>query len=159
MFGRKKKKSLELLSPVTGKIIPISEIDDPVFKEKVLGDGVALLPEEDDFYAPCDGTIIQVAQTFHAICLQSEDGLELLLHLGMDTVQLEGKGFTCHVKENQKVKAGDKLVTMDRAFVTEKGLEIASPFIITNLDAVTELQPIIGDAVHGKTPVMSYQNA
>lgn len=155
MFGKKKKK-YELVSPVTGRAIPITEIDDPVFKDKVLGDGVALIPVEDDIYAPCNGKIVQVAHTYHAICIESEDGLELLLHLGMDTVKLEGEGFTCHVKTDQSISKGDKLITMNRAFVQEKGYKIDSPFIITNLDAVKDLEFVTGDVVHGESPVMKY---
>lgn len=156
MFGRKKNKSIAVMAPVTGKTIPITEVEDQVFSDKILGDGVAMVPQDDNFYAPCDGTVVQVAHTYHAICIETNDGLELLLHLGMDTVQLEGEGFTAHVKTGQKVKAGDKLVTMDRAFVEEKGFTCVSPFIVTNLDSVKDVSFFTGSTIHGETKVIEY---
>lgn len=155
MFGRKKKSTL--VSPVTGKAVDITQIEDPVFSEKVLGDGVALIPEDDDFYAPCDGKIVQIAHTYHAICIECADGAELLLHLGMDTVKLEGEGFTCHVEVGQTVSKGDKLVTMDRKFVEEKGYSCTSPCIITNMDSVKNMEFFTGDVVHGETTILFYQ--
>ncbi len=155
MFGRKKKSTV-VVAPVTGKAIPITEVEDQVFRDKILGDGVALVPEEDDFVAPCSGTVVQVAHTGHAICIESDDGLEILLHLGMDTVQLEGEGFVNHVKTGQHVNAGDKLVTMDRAFVTGKGYQIVSPCIVTNLDAVKDISFQTGAVTHGETVIMQY---
>lgn len=155
MFGRKKKKPV-VVAPVTGKAISITEVEDQVFRDKILGDGVALVPEEDDFYAPCSGTVVQVAHTYHAICIESDDGLEILLHLGMDTVQLEGEGFTCHVKAGQHVNVGDKLVTMDRAFVAQKGYRTVSPCIVTNLDSVKDISFLTGPMIHGETTMMEY---
>lgn len=155
MFGRKKQTPV-IVAPVTGKAIPITEVKDEVFRDKILGDGVAMIPEDDTFYAPCSGTIVQIAHTYHAVCLESDNGVEILLHLGMDTVQLDGEGFTCHVKPGQHVKAGDKLITMDRAFVTEKGYQIVSPCIVTNLDAVKDLSFLTGETTHGETPIMKY---
>ncbi len=155
MFGRKKKAVI--VSPVTGKAVDITQIKDPVFNEKVLGDGVALIPSEDDFYAPCDGKIVQVAHTYHAICIESTDGAELLLHLGMDTVKLDGEGFECHVKVGQMVSKGEKLVTMNRKLVEEKGYSCDSPCIITNMDAIKNLECATGDVVHGETVILSYQ--
>lgn len=152
-----KKKKMKMVAPVTGKAVAITEVEDPVFKEKVLGDGVAILPEEDDFYAPCSGKIVQIAHTYHAICIESDDGVELLIHLGMDTVELEGEGFTCYVKTGDHVNAGDKLITMDRSFVQEKGYKTDTPCIITNMDAVKNAEFLTGEVVHGETDIIVYQ--
>lgn len=156
MFKGKNKKA-EIVSPVTGKAVPVSEIEDPVFKEKVMGDGVAVTPATNEIFAPCNGTVVQIAHTFHAICFESEDGMEILLHLGMDTVKLNGEGFQCHVEVGQKVKKGDKIMDMDIKLIQEKGYSINSPCIILNMDAAKEFEIVTGDVVHGETTIITYK--
>ena len=109
MLNFLKGKQLEIAAPLTGKVIPVTEVPDPVFAEKVLGDGIAVDPTEGTVYSPVDGTIFQIAHTFHAMGIESDDGLEILVHLGIDTVKLEGKGFQSFVEVGQKVKKGDKI--------------------------------------------------
>lgn len=104
MLNFLKGKQLEIAAPLTGKVIPVTEVPDPVFAEKVLGDGIAVDPTEGTVYSPVDGTIFQIAHTFHAMGIESDDGLEILVHLGIDTVKLEGKGFQSFVEVGQKVK-------------------------------------------------------
>ena len=106
MLNFLKGKQLEIAAPLTGKVIPVTEVPDPVFAEKVLGDGIAVDPTEGTVYSPVDGTIFQIAHTFHAMGIESDDGLEILVHLGIDTVKLEGKGFQSFVEVGQKVKKG-----------------------------------------------------
>ena len=109
MLNFLKGKQLEIAAPLTGKVIPVTEVPDPVFAEKVLGDGIAVDPTEGTVYSPVDGTIFQIAHTFHAMGIESDDGLEILVHLGIDTVKLEGTGFQSFVEVGQKVKKGDKI--------------------------------------------------
>ncbi|MFR9189673.1 MAG: PTS glucose transporter subunit IIA [Anaerotruncus massiliensis (ex Togo et al. 2019)] len=127
MLNFLKGKQLEIAAPLTGKVIPVTEVPDPVFAEKVLGDGIAVDPTEGTVYSPVDGTIFQIAHTFHAMGIESDDGLEILVHLGIDTVKLEGKGFQSFVEVGQKVKKGDKIMEMDISFIREQGLPRCPP--------------------------------
>lgn len=154
-----KKPELELLSPLAGEILPVEQCPDPVFAGKVLGDGIAVTPTDGKVYAPIDGTVVQVAHTCHAFCIVSSDGLELLIHLGMDTVKLEGKGFTPHVQVGQKVKKGDLVMEMDLDFITSQGVRTDSPCIITNMDAIKSMSIKSGQAEGGKTVALTYRLA
>ena len=153
----KGKQPPALAAPLSGRVIPIDEVPDPVFAQQVLGDGVGIVPSDGALLAPADGTVIQVAETLHAVGIETADGLELLIHLGIDTVKLGGEGFRCLVKEGQKVKKGERLLEMDLAFLRGKGFDTTSPFIITNPDRVASLQPLVGEAVAGETTVLRYK--
>ena len=155
MFGIKKKN--RLVSPQNGECIPIEQVPDPVFAEKILGDGIAIKPSDNNVYSPCDGTIVQIAHTFHALGIESDDGLEILVHLGINTVELKGEGFTCFVKVGQHVKSGDKLMEMDCSFVESKGLSTISPCLITNMDSVTNYDCHCGKVKAGETAIITYK--
>ena len=157
MLNFLKGKQLEIAAPLTGKVIPVTEVPDPVFAEKVLGDGIAVDPTEGTVYSPVDGTIFQIAHTFHAMGIESDDGLEILVHLGIDTVKLEGKGFQSVVEVGQKVKKGDKILEMDIGFIREQGLSPMSPCIITNLDAIKSMTACPGPAEGGRTAAITYK--
>ena len=157
MLNFLKGKQLEIAAPLTGKVIPVTEVPDPVFAEKVLGDGIAVDPTEGTVYSPVDGTIFQIAHTFHAMGIESDDGLEILVHLGIDTVKLEGKGFQSFVEVGQKVKKGDKIMEMDIGFIREQGLSPMSPCIITNLDAIKSMTACPGPAEGGRTAANTYK--
>ena len=157
MLNFLKGKQLEIAAPLTGKVIPVTEVPDPVFAEKVLGDGIAVDPTEGTVYSPVDGTIFQIAHTFHAMGIESDDGLEILVHLGIDTVKLEGKGFQSFVEVGQKVKKGDKIMEMDIGFIREQGLSPMSPCIITNLDAIKSMTACPGPAEGGRTAAITYK--
>lgn len=132
-----KKSSIaktSILSPLKGKILELSEVNDSVFSSGILGDGIAIIPEEDDLYSPIDGEITALFPTGHAIGLTTTSGVEILIHVGMDTVQLDGKGFKAVVKVGDQVKKGQKLLTFDRKFIEEKGFELVTPIVITNTD-------------------------
>ncbi|HHA4397557.1 TPA: glucose PTS transporter subunit IIA [Enterococcus faecium] len=120
------------LSPLKGKIIALSEVKDAAFSSGVLGDGVAILPEEDVLYSPTDAEITALFPTGHAIGLTTVSGLEILIHVGMDTVQLKGKGFKPVVKVGDKVKKGQELLFFDREFIEKEGYDIITPIVITN---------------------------
>ncbi|MVB11800.1 PTS system glucose-specific EIIA component [Caprobacter fermentans] len=156
LFGTRFRK-LKMMAPLSGKVVPITEAPDSVFSNKVLGDGVAVIPSSGKVLSPVSGTIVQIAHSLHAICLEGDDGAEILIHLGIDTVSLEGKGFTCCVREGQHVVAGEELMEMDLELIKTKGLSTVSPCIITNLDRMKDLSMKYGDAVAGETVVMTYK--
>lgn len=157
MLNFSKGKQKALVSPVDGICKSVSECSDPVFSEKTLGDGVILIPNQKEIFSPCDGTVVQVAHTFHAVCFESSDGLEILLHIGIDTVRLDGEGFKCLVKVGDTVSAGQKIMEVDFDFLKEKGYKIESPFIITNMDKLKKSNIITGDVVHGETAILEYK--
>lgn len=122
----------EIKSPLSGKVIALSEIDDPVFSGGAMGNGIAIEPTDNKVYAPFDGEIEFIAESKHAIGLKSEDGVELLIHVGMDTVQMDGKGFDVKVKANEKVKAGELLLEFDKEAIQKAGYSLITPVVITN---------------------------
>lgn len=128
------RKSITVYSPCKGKIIELSRVKDDVFSQKILGDGCAVEPEDDNLYSPCDGKIDTVFDTKHAVNIISENGAEILLHVGIDTVKLNGKHFESFVKDGQRVKKGDLLLTFDREKILEEGYPVTIPVIICNSD-------------------------
>ncbi len=123
----------EFYSPVKGVVAPITEINEPAFADKMMGDGVFIVPEDNKIYAPCDCEVAFVFPTKHAIGLKTESGMEALIHVGLDTVSLDGKGFDVKVKDGDMVKKGDLLMEVDLAYIKEHAAGIETPFIITNL--------------------------
>lgn len=126
-------------APFMGKVIPLAEVPDAVFSSGAMGQGLAIEPSGNKVYAPFDGTVVMVAPTKHAIGLRSESGIELLVHVGLDTVTLDGKPFTLHVKDGDKIKKGDLLSSFDKEFIQNKGLKTITPIIITNSHAYKEI--------------------
>ena len=124
---------------LTGKIVPLEEVEDEAFSTKVLGDGVAIEPDEGKLYAPCDGTIDTVFDTKHAVNMVSTDGAEILMHIGLDTVKLNGQYFETHVQENAHVKKGDLLVTFDIEQIKKAGYKVTTPMVICNSDDYSNL--------------------
>ena len=119
-----------LLAPLNGKVIPLDQVQDDVFSQKVLGDGVAIQPENGKLYSPVDGEISSIAETLHAYGFSTEDGLEILIHVGLDTVTLKGEGFKPCVQEGDKVKAGDLIAEIDLDFIASKGISTVTPVVI-----------------------------
>ncbi|QBQ07331.1 PTS system, glucose-specific IIA component [Spiroplasma gladiatoris] len=126
-----KNKNLEVFAPVDGEIIELSSVEDEVFAEGMLGDGLAFVPANGDFYAPIDGKLVTVFPSGHAYGIANKNGVEILLHIGIDTVSLEGKGFDVKVKQDQSVKVGDLLVNVDLKEVASKVPSIQTPLIFT----------------------------
>lgn len=116
----KERNTLSVIAPISGKVVPISEVPDPVFSEKVLGDGIAIIPENGKIYSPVNGEITSVVDSKHAYGFSSDDGLDVLIHFGLETVALKGEGFTSHVKEGDKVKIGDLVAEVDINLLKEK---------------------------------------
>lgn len=131
MFGFYSHKELTIYAPVAGKVIDITEVSDPVFAQKVMGDGVAIEPEENQIVAPFDGTVRMLAETRHAIALSKRD-FEVLIHVGLDTVALNGEGFTSHVAIGDFVKKGTVLLSFDSKYIKGKGKSLITPVVIMN---------------------------
>lgn len=126
-------------SPVQGSVSAISECSDPVFNSKAMGDGVVCFPKDSIITAPVSGEVMMIFPTKHAIGLKAEDGTELLIHMGLNTVTLEGKPFTLYVKENDRVQAGQQIACMDLQMIEENGLSTETPVVITSGQAIEEL--------------------
>lgn len=152
------KKSFKLVAPIDGKVVELSEVPDPVFAEKMAGDGVAIESTGDVIVAPCDGVLSMIFKTNHAFGLTMDNGTELLVHIGIDTVALEGKGFERVASEGQSVKAGDPVVKINREEILEKGYSLITPVLVTNMDNVKELNGNIGAEVKaGYDEILSFK--
>lgn len=156
LFGKKAKET-KLYAPIKGEAVLLENIEDPMFSQKVLGDGIAIKPAEGKVYSPADGTVSMIADTRHAIGINTADGLELLIHIGMDTVALNGEGYTPKVEAGASVKKGDLLMEFDMDFITGKGYSCVTPVIITNMDDIKSLTPHPGQAVPGESVVVDYE--
>lgn len=138
--GKVQKESL--IAPLKGAIIPLDQVTDAAFSQGIMGHGVAINPVEGKVFAPCDGTVLTVFPTKHAIGLISDSGSEILIHIGMDTVRLNGEYFEAHVEKNQKVKKGDLLISFDLEAIKEKGYSLETPIIITNTNDYLDIIPM-----------------
>ena len=143
-------KSEVLCAPVKGKVIPIEEVGDPTFAEKILGDGAAIIPDTGLIVSPSDATVDTVFDTNHAISLATDDGAELLIHVGIDTVKLSGKHFKAMVKNGDKVKAGQPLIEFDIDKIKEAGYDTTTSIIVTNHKEYAGIDIYSGAAVEKK---------
>lgn len=131
---------MTLHAPMKGKVVPLEEVPDPVFSQKVIGDGFAIIPSSGLVCSPCKGRLIQIFPTNHAIMIESSEGLELIIHLGIDTVELKGKGFKRLVEPDRIVGVGQPLVEMDLKYITNQNKPIISPVIITGTEQVSHME-------------------
>ncbi|TCN23151.1 PTS sugar transporter subunit IIA [Mesobacillus foraminis] len=141
LFGKKEEpvKTIQLNAPLSGTAVPLERVPDPVFAEKMMGDGLAIEPSEGLVVSPVDGEIMQVFPTKHAIGIRAKNGAEILIHIGLETVSLNGEGFQTYISEGDKVKTGDKLVAFDMEIIKEKAKSTVTPIIITNTDQAASL--------------------
>lgn len=130
----KKETAHVLASPLSGTVVPLESLSDPVFAGKVLGDGIAVEPDEGRLCSPADGVVETLMDTGHAVCITTDEGAEVLLHVGRDTVSLNGKYFTIHVKEGDQVRRGQLLLEFDIAGIRAAGFELATPVVLSNSD-------------------------
>ena len=154
MSSEKEKSQSVVYAPLTGKAVPLEQVPDPVFSEKVLGDGVAIIPEDGRIVSPVDGQIESVAETGHAYGFSTEDGLELLVHVGLETVSLKGECFKVHVKERDQVKKGDLVAEVDLAYLAEKNINPITPVLICSDIDDQDLKCAEGGVEAGKTAVL-----
>lgn len=155
-FFLRGKENKELVAFISGRVIPIEDVKDGVFSEKMLGDGLAIEPTENVIISPCDGVISSVMEdSKHAVGITAKNGVEILIHEGLDTVSLEGKGFHLFVKQGQKVKKGDRLIQFDENLLNERNLVKTCIMVITNSQEYPEVKIHTGmDAVAGETVIV-----
>lgn len=127
-------ETAEVVSPLAGQVKPLSQATDPVFSSGVMGQGVVIEPSQGELVSPVNGTVTVLFPTMHAVGMVSEEGVEMLMHIGMDTVSLDGKGFEAHVAQGDKVTVGQKLISFDMDIIKKAGLVTETPVIITNQD-------------------------
>ena len=150
MFGKLKNlfssSGIAVAAPVSGTVVPLSEVPDPTFAQGILGPGAAVQPSEGRIVAPANGTVDMMFDTGHAVSMTTAEGAELLIHVGIDTVQLEGKHYKACCKAGQQVKKGDVLIEFDPAAIKAEGYQIVTPILVCNPDAFT-VEPAANGAV------------
>ena len=157
LHGLVSDDGIRVYAPVSGKILPIEDVPDVVFSERIAGDGIAIKPEGDKLVAPFDGTIVQVFETNHAFAIRSEKNIEVLVHFGIDTVDLRGKGFKRLAESGQKVHKGDPIIGFNLKELESSAHSTVTPVVISNMGEleIDRLNKADGDAVAGETAVLS----
>ncbi len=147
-FFKKKENKFILGAPAKGKAVPLKAVSDPTFAEEMLGKGMAVIPSEGKIYAPADGEIGMVFDTLHAVSMTAADsGAEILIHVGIDTVQMNGDGFTGHVKAGDQVKKGQLLLEVDLEKVKAAGYDTVTQMLVCNTPDYTSVEGITGSDV------------
>ena len=139
MFGFLKRKVRDVYAPVDGQVVTLESVDDEVFSQKLVGDGMAVIPMSNIFTAPIDGVVTKIFTTNHAYSIKSNQDLEVMVHIGLETVALEGKGFTRIANEGDEVKAGDSIIEVDLAYIKEHAKDIITPIIILDESDVMQI--------------------
>lgn len=152
IFG---KKLDELGAPVAGEAVASSEVNDPTFAEEMLGKGMAIRPSSGRVVAPCDATVDMMFETGHAVSLTTENGVELLIHVGIDTVNLQGKHYTVHCQAGDKVKKGQLLIEFDKDAITAEGYDTITPVVVCNSDDFATFKTAVGKTVAEGDTVIS----
>ena len=148
---KKDTGTIEIVAPLSGEIVNIEDVPDVVFAEKIVGDGIAI---KNKMVAPVDGTIGKIFETNHAFSIESDSGIELFVHFGIDTVELKGEGFKRIAEEGQRVKVGDPVIEFDLPLLEEKAKSTLTPVVISNMDEIKELIKLSGSVTVGETPVI-----
>jgi len=146
---------IQILSPLTGTAVPLEDVPDPVFSQKIIGDGIAVLPRDGRLVSPVDGEVVSVADTLHAYGLRSDEGIEVMVHFGLETVSLKGEFFTCHVKPGDKVKAGGLLAEADLKGLEEKQVNTITPVLICGGMEGRSMNAALGPVTAGKDAVIT----
>ena len=156
MFGflKSKEKNKIISSPVKGELIQLKKVNDPTFAEEILGKGFAVIPQNGSVAAPADGLVNLVFETKHAISMTTTFGAELLIHVGIDTVNLKGEFFKSFVSENQSVKKGDLLLEFDIKAIQDAGYDVTTPVVVCNSDDFSEIDIIEEKEVEQNEEVM-----
>ena len=145
---------IQLVAPLSGHLLPIETIPDPVFAQKMVGDGVSIDPVSQSLVSPCDGTVTQIHSAGHAVTITTAEGVEVLMHIGLDTVMLKGQGFTPRVKTGQTVTRGDVLIDFDADYIATHARSLLTQIVITNMSLVSSLQTHTGEVVAGQDPIL-----
>ena len=137
MFGLFKAKKENIVSPVDGDVVELEDVPDEVFSTKLAGDGLAIIPRSNTFVAPVSGVVTKIFSTNHAFSIQTKSGLEVLVHIGLDTVELKGEGFKRLVEEGEKVSSGKPIIFADIEFIKAQGKDIVTPIILNHKKSIT----------------------
>lgn len=129
---KNKKESCDIYSPIKGIVDKIENVNDKMFADKLLGDGISLILEDEMIYAPCNGVVSMIAITKHAIGLKSEVGADILIHVGLETCNLKGEGFEVLVNEGEKVKTGDRILRVNKSLFNKNEIDLTTPMVVTN---------------------------
>lgn len=149
-------KSGIIYSPLKGTVVPLAEVADPVFSQKILGEGIAIEPQDGVLYAPVNGIIAALFPTNHAVGIMGDDGAEILLHIGIDTVDLNGEGFTAHVKQGDRVEAGQKLVSFQADVIKSHGFSATTMIVISNYQSLGEMKILEAGQVSPMQPLIEF---
>ena len=152
-LGGAEKK--EILAPVSGKVIPMSQVADPTFSQEILGKGVAVIPSEGRIVAPASGEVVVMFETKHAVSIKADNGAELIVHIGLDTVNLKGEYFEAHVKQGDRVQAGDLLITADLEQIRAAGYDVITPVLICNTPDFPDMVCHTGMQVKPADPIIT----
>ncbi|CAL4318305.1 PTS system glucose-specific EIIA component [Buchnera aphidicola (Thelaxes suberi)] len=145
---------INIVAPLSGSIINIESVPDTVFAEKIVGDGIAIIPSNNEMVAPIDGEINKIPDTLHAFSIKSKEGIELFVHFGIDTVNLKGKGFLKIIGNKKEVKKGDVIINFDLNFLIKNAKSIITPIVISNMEKIKTIKKMSGTVIAGKTTVM-----
>lgn len=151
---KKKDNGVHITAPIEGTCVALSEVPDEVFSQKMMGDGIAIQPTGDTLCAPISGVITAIIDSHHAFGITSDDGIEILVHCGLDTVNLGGKGFTVLKEVNTRVQAGDPIIKVDTAFMKEQNIPLITPVILLNTQEKAITNYHIGEVVKVKESVI-----
>lgn len=147
--------TLEIIAPLTGRVVPLAEVPDPAFAEKQMGEGIAIEPSGNQVVAPFDAQVAHVIKSKHAVILEHASGLQILIHVGINTVSLKGEGFVMHVETGDRVRAGQKLLEFDRKVIEDAGYPLITPVIIPDgQDMVERVETLTGDVTSGQSDVL-----
>lgn len=160
MFSKLKRmfnseNSLEIPAPIAGKVCPLSTVNDPTFSQEIIGKGCAVVPSVNKVIAPVDGIISMMFETGHAVSIETAEGVEILVHVGLDTVMLKGQHFTPHCTTGDKVKAGDLLLTFDADAIRAAGYEMIVPILVCNAEDFSEISVTAQEQVQALEPLLT----
>jgi len=158
MFGLNKKSSIVITAPLDGYVVPVAQLSDPVFSEDILGRGIAIKPDSGSVIAPADATISLMFETGHAVSLVTDDGVELLIHVGIDTVKLKGRHYTIHKNSEDIVKAGEILMEFDAAAIQSDGYDTATPVVVCNPDDFRKISFAEEGPIKAGDPLITIKN-
>ena len=151
MFGLFKSKEIKVAAPVSGEAVALESVNDEVFSQKMVGDGLAIVPINNVFGSPVDGTVSKLFSTHHAYIVRHKSGMEVMVHIGLDTVALKGEGFEAVAKEGDEVKAGDTIVRADLDLIKSLGKEIITPVIISEMAHFKYIEKKLGNIAKADT--------
>ena len=154
---KKRQKEMAVYSPMDGISIKLSDVPDEAFSERILGDGAAVIPKNGNVYSPVDGEIIDITDSKHAFCITTNEGTELLLHIGIDTVNLKGEGFNLKIVSGDKVKAGSKIAEIDLEFLKKNNIRLETPVILTEAENYKITQVHEGEVTGGRDVLFLYK--